>query len=241
MQVVKVVVVGDAGVGKTSALVSYTRNYMPSEYVPVVFDNYSQNVTHNGRVYSMHLHDTAGQCEYDRLRPLVYPDTQVFICMFDLASQASFVNIKHKWVPEIRQHCPKAQMILVGNKYDLKKDYQQLPTLAEHTHNTCAVMHYFVRHHVPSLSSRSAYVFPFHIMQTLLDFASLKVYRPEHIVSLTQAQDLARDIGVFKYVECSALTWEGLEQVFLSTLDAFQLTFDRLQNSTKTAKKCTLL
>ena len=66
--------------------------------------------------------DTAGQEDYDRLRPLSYPDTDVILMCFSIDSPDSLENIPEKWTPEVHHFCPNVPIILVGNKRDLRND-----------------------------------------------------------------------------------------------------------------------
>lgn len=132
MKSIKCVVVGDGAVGKTSLLISYTTNQFPEDYVPTVFDNYSANVMVNNEKVTINLWDTAGQEEYDRLRPLSYTQTDIFLICFSVVEPTSFANVKSKWIPEIRHHTPKDTLVLlVGTKADLRDDPHILDQLDE--------------------------------------------------------------------------------------------------------------
>ncbi len=132
MRSIKCVVVGDGAVGKTSLLISYTTNQFPEDYVPTVFDNYSANVMVENEKVTINLWDTAGQEEYDRLRPLSYTQTDIFLICFSVVEPSSYSNVKSKWIPEIRHHTPKDTLVLlVGTKADLRDDPHVLDELEE--------------------------------------------------------------------------------------------------------------
>lgn len=110
-----------------------------------------------------------GQEDYDRLRPLSYPQTDIFLVCFAIISPSSFENVKGKWFPEIQHHAPGVPIILVGTKSDLRNDHGMIQTL----------------------SSKGI-----------------------QMISLEKANGMARDIQAVKYLECSALTQDGLKNVF---------------------------
>ncbi|KAJ7984896.1 hypothetical protein DPEC_G00359520 [Dallia pectoralis] len=129
---VKCVLVGDGAVGKTSLIVSYTTNGYPTEYVPTAFDNFAAMVAVDGKPVKLQLCDTAGQDEFDKLRPLCYTNADIFLLCFSVVSPSSFQNVAEKWVPEIRSHCPRTPVVLVGTQSDLREDVKVLIELAKY-------------------------------------------------------------------------------------------------------------
>ncbi|KAH7112427.1 P-loop containing nucleoside triphosphate hydrolase protein [Dactylonectria macrodidyma] len=120
--VYRCVVVGDGAVGKTCLLISYTTNKFPSEYVPNIFDNYAVTVIIGDEPYTLRMFDTAGQEDFDRLRPPLYPHIDVFLVCFSVTSPASFENVREKWFPEVHHHCPGVPCLIVGTQVDLRDD-----------------------------------------------------------------------------------------------------------------------
>ena len=119
--------------------------------------------------YTLGLFDTAGQEDYDRLRPLSYPQTDVFLVCFSVTSPASFENVREKWFPEVHHHCPGVPCLIVGTQVDLRNDESVKEKLAK-------------QKMVP--------------------------------VSKQDGENMAKQLGAVKYVECSALTQYKLKDVF---------------------------
>ncbi|XP_078124231.1 rho-related GTP-binding protein RhoU-like [Sander vitreus] len=170
---VNCVLVGDGAVGKTSLIVSYTTNGYPTQYVPTAFDNFTVMVVVDGKPVRLQLCDMAGQDELERLRPLCYKNADVFLLCYSVVRPCSFRNLMEKWVPEIRQHCPAAPLVLVGTQLDLREDVQVLIQLA---HNQ------------------------------------------ERPVGTEEGQQLAQELGVVSFAECSALTQKNLKDTFDSAI-----------------------
>ncbi|KAM3716366.1 Rho-related GTP-binding protein RhoU [Dirofilaria immitis] len=116
----KCVLVGDAAVGKTSLIVSYTTNGYPKQYIPTAFDNYSVLVRVDNQPIRLQLCDTAGKARFDSLRPFTYPDTDVFLLCFNVMLPSTLRSITDHWIPEINKTVPNAPVILVGTQSDLR-------------------------------------------------------------------------------------------------------------------------
>src|ERR1044071_7210439 len=93
----KIVVVGDGSCGKTSLINVYSRKDFPLSYMPTVFESnlITTNYVIGKRQYTaeLALWDTAGQEDYDRLRPLSYPDTDVVLICFSIEDPNSLDSV----------------------------------------------------------------------------------------------------------------------------------------------------
>ena len=117
----------------------------------------------DGRTVNLGLWDTAGQADYDRLRPLSYPDADVILVCFSLTDPISLQNVRDKWKKELEHHIPTVPLILVGTKLDMRKPEEE----KQGTH-----------------------------------------------VSKKQGEAMSREIDAQAYLECSALTQEGVKEIF---------------------------
>jgi len=116
---IKSVIVGDKKVGKTCVAISYTTEAFPGEYIPALIEPCSANVMVNGLPINLSIWDTDGRAESDKIRPLAYPETNVFLFCFSLSNPKSLWAIHDKFVPEINELNPGVPYILVGLKEDL--------------------------------------------------------------------------------------------------------------------------
>jgi len=123
---IKCVFIGDGAVGKTSLIISYTTNGYPAEYVPTAIDTYHVVVHVDGQPLTLELCDTPGQDDFDTLRPLVYPSTDVFLLCFSVVMPSTFQNVREKWIPEIRSQSMSVPIVLVGTQSDLREDAKTL-------------------------------------------------------------------------------------------------------------------
>jgi len=152
----------------------------------------------DGKSVQLALWDTAGQEDYERLRPLAYSKAHVILIGFSIDTPDSLDNVKHKvglpeepglaeanswqWVEEANERCPGIPILLVGLKKDLREDPLAIEEMRK---------------------------------------------RSQHFVGTREATDIAHDIGARKYLECSSLTGEGVDDVFEAATRAALLTFEK--------------
>merc|ERR1712169_93363 len=125
----KLVIVGDGACGKTCLLIVFSKGTFPEVYVPTVFENYVADVEVDGKHVELALWDTAGQEDYDRLRPLSYPDSHVILICFAIDSPDSLDNVQEKWISEVLHFCSGLPIILVGCKKELRYDQKTIEEL----------------------------------------------------------------------------------------------------------------
>ena len=118
---IKLGVVGDGTVGKTTLLMAYTVHAFLDEYTPTVFDNFSVIEEVDDKLVNIILWDTAGQEDYKQLRTTTYTNTDIFMICFSVVHPSSFENIKW-WLLEIKKQCPNTPFVLCGTKTDLRED-----------------------------------------------------------------------------------------------------------------------
>ncbi|GMG33104.1 unnamed protein product [Ambrosiozyma monospora] len=127
----KLVIVGDGACGKTCLLIVFSKGAFPEVYVPTVFENYVADVEVDGRRVELALWDTAGQEDYDRLRPLSYPDSNVILICFAIDAPDTLDNVQEKWISEVLHFCQGVPIILVGCKIDLRNNQRTIQKLQE--------------------------------------------------------------------------------------------------------------
>ena len=199
---IKLMVVGDGGVGKTCLLKAFSGEKFPGKYSSVSGD-YSmllkiQNTnTNTEENLTLDLFDSKGHEELDRLRPLSYPNTDIFLICFSVAGPSSLKRVKEYWFPEIKHHCPNTPFILVGTKVDLRGDRATVDELAK---------------------------------------------KQEEAVSKEEGERMAESVKAAKYLECSALTGEGVKNVFDEAILQILQHLEEVQERKKSKKnKCNVL
>lgn len=122
---VKILLLGDSGVGKTCLLKRYRDNNYKHNFISTVGIDYKVHYTNidNKRV-KCQIWDTAGQERFHVITRAYYKGSHGIVLVFDITEKSTFTNIEY-WMKNISQHAnTNVQIILVGNKSDLAKKRQ---------------------------------------------------------------------------------------------------------------------
>ena len=119
----KVVVVGDSGVGKTNLIKRFVQNqFSANTKATVGVEFLSKSYKINDQVFKIELWDTAGQERYKSITAAYYKGAKGALVVYDVTSKTTFENID-KWMSEIKEKAsPDMKVMIVGNKIDLKEE-----------------------------------------------------------------------------------------------------------------------
>ena len=132
MQCLKLVAIGDSACGKTSLLTRLGTQRFESEYIPTEFDNHTSTLVIDGKPFNLGLWDTAGESDYDSMRPIqCYPQTNIFLICFNVSNRDSFKNVSEHWISEAKTFGKTASLFLVGLKTDERARGQDDVTYSE--------------------------------------------------------------------------------------------------------------
>mmetsp|Transcript_24128 Transcript_24128/g.42833 ORF Transcript_24128/g.42833 Transcript_24128/m.42833 type:complete len:202 (-) Transcript_24128:3096-3701(-) len=118
---VKVVILGEGRVGKTSLLLKFVRDHFDDREESTVNANFLQkSVDVDGTSISLNIWDTAGQERFRAIAPIYYQQAKGAVVVYDITEQSSFDRVM-QWVNELRKFAePDINILIAGNKEDLK-------------------------------------------------------------------------------------------------------------------------
>ena len=117
---IKITLLGDSGVGKSSIILRYNLNTFQEDFHSTNGANYTQKkININDINYQLDIWDTAGQEKYRSLGRNFYRDAYIVILVYDIIRKDSFDNLKNIWYPELLKYGEKFKILaVVGNKCD---------------------------------------------------------------------------------------------------------------------------
>ena len=128
---IKISLLGNLYVGKTSIASRYCKNSFTENYMNTIGGAYQQQnvVLNNGTKIKLHIWDTSGQDRFRSMTNLYYRDAQVAILTYDVTNEESFEGLNY-WLNELSEKVERDSMLLclVGNKNDVEASKKTVPT-----------------------------------------------------------------------------------------------------------------
>uniref|UniRef100_A0A061QJY4 Ras-related protein Rab-8A n=1 Tax=Tetraselmis sp. GSL018 TaxID=582737 RepID=A0A061QJY4_9CHLO len=129
---VKLLFIGDSGVGKSCLLLRYTDNSFTDSFITTIgIDFKTKHTEVEGQLVRLQVWDTAGQERFKTITSAYYRGAMGIIIVYDITDRASFVNVRN-WMKNVEQHASDSvNKILVGNKCDMDDEgLRQVPYAA---------------------------------------------------------------------------------------------------------------
>ncbi|MFX1389037.1 MAG: Rab family GTPase [Promethearchaeota archaeon] len=119
--VYKIVILGDAAVGKTSLINQFVEGSFQEDYKPTLGANIvRKDVNLNGIKVRLIMWDLAGQEKYRVVRSMYFQGCQGALLVYDVTRYSTFDNVNSKWLKDFKKYVKKEGVyILIGNKTDL--------------------------------------------------------------------------------------------------------------------------
>ena len=119
----KIVVVGDSGVGKTNLIKRFITNEFNQNFKATIGVEFmSKTYKINKHLFKIEIWDTAGQERYKSITAIYYKGSKGALIVYDTTAQSTFNNID-KWIMEIKDKTSKdIKLMIIGNKIDLKDE-----------------------------------------------------------------------------------------------------------------------
>lgn len=120
---IKLLMIGDSGVGKTCLLLRYANDsFSPTFITTIGIDFKIKNITLDDKKVKLQIWDTAGQERFRTITTSYFRGAEGILLVYDVTDRASFNSIRN-WVGQIQQHADvNVSKILVGNKCDMSDD-----------------------------------------------------------------------------------------------------------------------
>ena len=139
--VVKIVILGEGRVGKTSILSKYFNKKFNSGEISTVNPSfYEKTVNHNGKKFKFNFWDTAGQEQFNAISHIYYKDANGALLVYDVTIFETFQKVE-KWVNTLQEVVGKdINFLIAGNKFDLA-DKSALEKNSSEINAYCSKMH----------------------------------------------------------------------------------------------------
>ena len=124
---VKVVLLGESGVGKSCIILRYINGIFSSTHSSTILSTFSSKKIKfdENTLITLNIWDTAGQEKFRAITKINYQDAAVIILVFDLTNKISFNVIKDYWYPQVKENAPEnVILVLVAAKCDLEDRYE---------------------------------------------------------------------------------------------------------------------